>query len=59
MILALPKELIGSLDFSNDLPVLIDDATDKQKIVYADFIKQLILDNHNEDDLFFKNHKTN
>lgn len=57
MILALPKELIGNLDFSYDLPILKDNATDKQKIIYADFIKQYITDQHNEADLFIKHNK--
>lgn len=52
MILALPDKLIGSLDFTYDLPVLKDSATDKQKIIYADFIKELIAENYNGDDLF-------
>lgn len=50
--LALPDELIGSLDFSYNLPVLKDSATDKQKIIYADFIKELIAENNGKNDLF-------
>lgn len=50
--LALPDELIGSLDFSYNLPVLKDSATDKQKIIYADFIKQLIAENSGSNNLF-------
>lgn len=50
--LALPDELIGSLDFSYNLPVLKDSATDKQKIIYADFIKELIAENNGKDNLF-------
>lgn len=49
--LALPDELIGSLDFSYNLPVLKDSATDKQKIIYADFIKELIAENNGKNDL--------
>lgn len=51
MMLALPDELIGSLDFSYNLPVLKDSATDKQKIIYADFIKELIAENNGKNDL--------
>lgn len=50
--LALPDELIGSLDFSYNLPVLKDSATDKQKIIYADFIKELIAENNEKNNLF-------
>lgn len=50
--LALPDELIGSLDFSYNLPVLKDNATDKQKIIYADFIKELIAENNEKNNLF-------
>ena len=50
--LALPDELIGSLDFSYNLPVLKDSATDKQKIIYADFIKELIAENNGKNNLF-------
>ena len=50
--LALPDELIGSLDFSYNLPVLKDSATDKQKIIYADFIKELIAENNGKKNLF-------
>ena len=60
MILALPKELIGHLDFSHSLPVLNADATEKQKIVYADFIKEWITEQDNQNtsdvDKFFKHH---
>lgn len=60
MILALPKELIGHLDFSYSLPVLNAGATKKQKIVYAEFIQELITeqDNQNTNDVgsFFKHH---
>lgn len=49
--LALPDELIGSLDFSYNLPVLKDSATDKQKIIYADFVKELIAENNGKNDL--------
>lgn len=52
MILALPDKLIGSLDYSYDLPVLKDSATDKQKIIYADFIKELIAENNGKNNLF-------
>ena len=52
MMLALPDELIGSLDFSYNLPVLKDSATDKQKIIYADFIKELIAENNEKNNLF-------
>lgn len=52
MMLALPDELIGSLDFSCNLPVLKDSATDKQKIIYADFIKELIAENNGKNNLF-------
>ena len=50
--LALPDELVGSLDFSYNLPVLKDSATDKQKIIYADFIKELIAENNEKNNLF-------
>lgn len=50
--LALPDELVGSLDFSYNLPVLKDSATDKQKIIYADFIKELIAENNGKNNLF-------
>lgn len=50
--LALPDELIESLDFSYNLPVLKDSATDKQKIIYADFIKELIAENNGKNNLF-------
>lgn len=56
MILALPKELIGNLDFSHRLPILKDGATDKQKIIYADFIKELIAEQDNNN-LFIKHSK--
>ena len=52
MMLALPDELVGSLDFSYNLPVLKDSATDKQKIIYADFIKELIAENNEKNNLF-------
>ena len=46
---AIPKEIINIIDFVDGIPVLKDGATDKQKVIYADFMKDY-LTNHNEDD---------
>ena len=60
MILALPQELIGNLDFSYSLPILNAGATEKQKLIYVDFIQELITEQDNKNtseiDSFFKNH---
>lgn len=59
--LAIPKEIRDVLDFSNTVPVLKPCATDKQKIIYADFITELLTgegcDRGYMDEPFFK-HKS-
>ena len=62
--LAIPLEIIDVIDLNNDypVPVLKDGATDKQKIIYADFITELLTsegcDRGYMDEPFFNiNHK--
>lgn len=59
MLLVLPEELENALDDSDkySIPILKDGATDKQKIVYADFIKELVTSDKKRyavDEPFFK-----
>lgn len=39
---AIPLEIIDSIDFIYNIPVLKEGATDKQKIIYADFMRDYL-----------------
>ena len=58
--LPIPKELLDVIDLNDRYPVpaLKDNATDKQKIIYADFINELMkngtCDHFSFDKPFFK-----
>lgn len=59
--IAIPKELNNMLTFPKDkpVPILKKSATDQQKIIYADFITELLSDKtcYRYKDDFFKSHK--
>lgn len=47
---AIPEKIINIIDFIDRIPMLKDGATDEQKIIYADFMKEYLA-NNNKDDL--------
>ncbi len=59
--IAIPIELHNMLTFPKDkpVPILKKSATDQQKIIYADFITELLSDKtcYRYKDDFFKSHK--